>query len=280
MSTEAGSPRAVSGRQSGATAGGWPPLLTAAGLTAFGHLLDRRRGAGHRLPVHAAAGRATCRRSTRRTCAAVGLHICRSRMRSSSSGSPLGFRAHLLLLPQGVLPLVLPRAAGVCGRRPAAPPLPRRDEVPVRAAEPPPVLPLPGADRARVPLVRHRPRVPVPRPDGSLHFGVGARVAGHARRTSIFLSAVHVRLQLAAPPDRRQARLLHVLALGARRATSSGAASASSTAGTCSGPGSACRWSGSPTSTSGSPRPACSTTRGSSDVTPTMPSSTTSTTSW
>ena len=46
--------------------------------------------------------------------------------------------------------------------------------------------------------------------DGSLHVGVGVGTLVLVANV-VLLVAVHVRLQLASPPGRRQARLLHVL---------------------------------------------------------------------
>ena len=54
-----------------------------------------------------------------------------------------GLPAELLLLPQGLLPGVLPRPGGLRGPR-AARQLQRRDQVPADHAEPAPVLLLPG----------------------------------------------------------------------------------------------------------------------------------------
>src|SRR6266403_1491002 len=53
---------------------------------------------------------------------------------------------NLLLLPQGLLPIVFPRPAGLRGRRASRRPLPRRDRLPPRAPEPP-----------SLPLLRHVP---------------------------------------------------------------------------------------------------------------------------
>jgi hypothetical protein len=86
---------------------------------------------------------------------------------------PLGFRRHVLLLPQGVLPIVLPVTAGVRGDRAAAEPLSRRSGVSLRPHERPPLLPLPGDDRPRLPGLRRGARLLLPGSDGSLHLGVG-----------------------------------------------------------------------------------------------------------
>src|SRR5438552_16483432 len=43
----------------------------------------------------------------------------------------------LLLLPEGLLPIVFPRPVGLRSRRPSRRPLPRRDRLPPRAPEPP-----------------------------------------------------------------------------------------------------------------------------------------------
>ena len=74
--------------------------------------------------------------------------------------------------------------------------------------------------------------------DGSLEFGIGlgTLVLRGQRRAA---DAVHVRLQLAPPPGRRAARLLHLLGRHADAPPASGAASACSTSGTWSGRGSA-----------------------------------------
>ena len=170
---------------------------------------------------------------------------------------------HLLLLPQGVLPLVLPLAARLRGRRPEG--LQRREPAPADPPERPPLLPLLRDRRARLPLVRRRPRVLLRADDGSLEFGIGlgSLVLLAERRRAC---GVHVRLQLAAPPRRRASstasrcsRARARAAQGvARRRPAQRPAHAS-------GPGSASSTSRSPTSTSASPRPASSTTRGSSE---------------
>src|SRR5262249_48231999 len=94
---------------------------------------------------------------------------------------PVGARRiprDLLLLPQGVLPVVLRLTAGVRGAR-LAPALPRRDAVSVRAPEHPPVLLLALAARAGLPVVGRRPRLRLrgPRRHGPRH----PRPAGQRR---------------------------------------------------------------------------------------------------
>ncbi|CAA9357769.1 MAG: putative succinate dehydrogenase [membrane anchor subunit] (succinic dehydrogenase), partial [uncultured Frankineae bacterium] len=70
-----------------------------------------------------------------------------------------GLPPDLLLLPQGLLPVVLALPAGVRGRR-AAPDLHGGDPVPARLPERAPVLLLPRPGLQRDPHVRRRPRVP------------------------------------------------------------------------------------------------------------------------
>ncbi len=125
-----------------------------------------------------------------------------ARASDPSSADPLS--RHLLLLPQGLLPLVLPRSAGVCGGRAARARLPRRDRFPLHPAEPPPLrvlhhvrlplLPLVGRDRgdALRERLRHRRR--------------------HARapRQHERAHPLQLLVPLRAPPDRRQPRLLLV----------------------------------------------------------------------
>ena len=69
-----------------------------------------------------------------------------------------------------------------------------------------------------------------------------SRVAGDARKRGP-AHALHIRLQLASPPDRRPARLLHVLCGGADAPPALASRDSSSTTTTCCGPGSA--WSAS-----------------------------------
>ena len=71
---------------------------------------------------------------------------------------PLGFRADLLLLPQGLLPVVVAVPAGLRGPR-AAPPLHRRDPVPAARPERAPVLLLRRAGVQRDPELGRDRRV-------------------------------------------------------------------------------------------------------------------------
>src|SRR2546421_398172 len=117
---------------------------------------------------------------------------------------------HLLLLPQGLLPLVLPRSAGVRGGRAARARLPRRDRLPLHPSEPPPLrvlrhvrLPrLPLARRVRGDALRERPR----------HRGRHARAADQHLRAH----ALQLLLPLGAPPGGGNPRLLLVRRPGAR----------------------------------------------------------------
>src|SRR6266508_365780 len=74
---------------------------------------------------------------------------------------PAGLPAHLLLLPQGVLPLVLVGAARLRGPRRAGA-LQRRDQVPADPPEHPPLLLLPGAAVPDHPAVGRHPGLPLP----------------------------------------------------------------------------------------------------------------------
>src|SRR4029078_4252098 len=70
---------------------------------------------------------------------------------------PARLPGHLLLLPEGLLPLLLRPSARLRGRgadRP--PPLQDGDGVPVHPPEPPPLLPVPGVLPAVLPLGGHR----------------------------------------------------------------------------------------------------------------------------
>ncbi len=68
---------------------------------------------------------------------------------------------HLLLLPQGLLPLVLRRSTRLRGRRAQYPQgLPDGDGIPVHPPEPPPLLPVPRVHPALLPVARRVPVVP------------------------------------------------------------------------------------------------------------------------
>src|SRR5690606_5496517 len=69
------------------------------------------------------------------------------------------FPAHLLLLPQGLLPVVLAVAAGLRGER-AAPQVHRRDPPPADPAEHPPVLLVRGGVHRRRAQLGRDPRLP------------------------------------------------------------------------------------------------------------------------
>ena len=112
---------------------------------------------------------------------------------------------HLLLLPRRLLQGVLGRSARLRRGR-AAQELPRRGVVPADPAERPPLLPLPGAALPRLPGARrlegalvHRPR---DRRDVVRHRRRHAGAGGQRRAAR----RLHLRLPLAAPPGRRQAR--------------------------------------------------------------------------
>src|SRR5205085_6297116 len=123
---------------------------------------------------------------------------------------PAGLSDHLLLLPQGLLPLVLRRPAGVCRRRADDPsPLPARDGVSVHPPEPPPVLPVPRVRAAVLPVGRCAAVVPRWRLLADWPWRRDPRAQ---RRPADGLFAV---VPLASPPRRRQGRLLLVHAAGA-----------------------------------------------------------------
>src|SRR5262245_15347534 len=114
---------------------------------------------------------------------------------------PTGVPPHLLLLPQGVLPLVLVGAAGVRGaRRQGA--LHRRDQVPADPAEHPPLFLLPGAAVPDHPAVGRDRGLPLPR---RLGHGPGLAGAGGERGPA---GALHAVVPLLQAPVRRQSRPL------------------------------------------------------------------------
>ena len=72
---------------------------------------------------------------------------------------PARLPGHLLLLPQGLLPLLLRRPAGLRRRRADRPQaLQDGDGVPVHPPEPPPLLPVPRVHPAVLPVARRGPR--------------------------------------------------------------------------------------------------------------------------
>lgn len=94
-----------------------------------------------------------------------------------SAGSP----ADLLLLPQGVLPLLVGGPARVRGAR-AAPPLQRRDLFPAASAEHPPVLLLRRPRLQRHPHLGRGHRFRLPRAAG---HGTGEPGSGRQRRPAV-----------------------------------------------------------------------------------------------
>src|SRR5205809_3439452 len=70
-----------------------------------------------------------------------------------------GLPGDLLLLPQGLLPRLLPRPSRLRGRGKRRAALPRRDRVPLRPAERPPLVPVPRGGLPGLSLVRRGPRV-------------------------------------------------------------------------------------------------------------------------
>src|SRR5207245_7895074 len=91
---------------------------------------------------------------------AAGLALARA----PDPGVPARLPRHLLLLPQGLLPLVLRRPLRLRGGGGALEGLLRRGQVPVRAPEPPPLLPLRGDGPAGLPVERRGARVRHRRP--------------------------------------------------------------------------------------------------------------------
>src|SRR6478609_8035893 len=71
---------------------------------------------------------------------------------------PARLPADLLLLPQGLLPVILALAPGLCGRR-AARQVHRRDPVPAARAERPPLVLVRRGPRRAGPVVRRDPGV-------------------------------------------------------------------------------------------------------------------------
>src|SRR5215471_19339827 len=116
---------------------------------------------------------------------------------------PDGVPAHLLLLQEGLLPVLLAGARGLRGAR-AAREVHRRDQVPADPAEPAPVLLLDRAGAQRGPDHRRRDRLPQPRGSVGPH-GAGHPDPGHQRGTAVGLLAVLPRLPAC---GRRQAQAL------------------------------------------------------------------------
>src|SRR2546428_1453627 len=116
-------------------------------------------------------------------------------------GVPDRVPRHLLLLPPQLLPRVLLVAPGV--RRPRrARPLRRRDALPLRHPELPPLLPVPRHGHPRVPVVGHDPRVRLRRT-----VRHRSRVAHHARER-LAPHRLHALLPLGALSLRRLSRQL------------------------------------------------------------------------
>ena len=120
---------------------------------------------------------------------------------------------HLLLLPQGVLPLLLRGPAGVRGRRAEdPPPLRARERPAVRPPEPASVPAVPGVHPADLPVAGHHPRVHRAGRRGRCHGGGSAHrprrpaVPGQRDPADRLLAVV----PLAAAPRRRPDRLLLV----------------------------------------------------------------------
>ena len=112
---------------------------------------------------------------------------------------------HLLLLPQGVLPLLLRGSARLRRRRAAHPPaLPDGGGPAVHPPELPPLLPVPGVHPAVLPVGRRRVLAPGGGPVADRSRGVRARLQRLAPDRLLPV------LPLAAPPDRRAAGLLLV----------------------------------------------------------------------
>ena len=153
--------------------------------------------------------------------------------------------ADLLLLPQGLLPLVLAGAAGLRGARRQGG-LHRRDALPAHPPELPPLRLVRGGDLHRAADLGRDPRVPVPEPDG----GTVRHRRRHARDVVnvILPRRLHVLLPLLPARVRRPRR--RVLA-GADALPACGASSRGSTSGTRCSPGCRCSAWGSPISTSG-----------------------------
>ena len=161
----------------------------------------------------------TCRRSTRRTSRTCSASACPSRPRSSWSGRRWVFRVTCYYYRKAYYRSFFFAAARLRRRRAEA-------EAATAARRRSPFV-LQNAHRYFLYLAPRRARLPLGttpaarsssrRPDGSLEFGIGLGslvLLGNV----VFLSAFTLRLQLAAPPRRREPRLLHVLRVGARAA--------------------------------------------------------------
>ena len=119
---------------------------------------------------------------------------------------PARLPGDLLLLPQGLLPLLLRRPARLRGRRAdGPPPLRARDGVPVHPPEPPPLLPVPRLHPAVLPVDRRGPSLRARAAASRIGLGV-AILFVNAAPADRLLAVV----PLAAPPRRRPARLLLV----------------------------------------------------------------------
>src|SRR6266487_4067544 len=78
--------------------------------------------------------------------------------RDSNSWWPVRLPRHLLLLSQGLLPIVLFRSAGLLGWRVSPSEIPRRNCIPAHLTKPPSLLPLRGSHLPDYSLVRRDSR--------------------------------------------------------------------------------------------------------------------------
>src|SRR2546427_10486539 len=143
--------------------------------------------------------------------------------RFSDPDFPRRLPRHLLLLPQGLLPGVLPRSRGLRRRR-ATPRVQGRDQVSFHSTEPPPLCHVRSGGLHFHSLLRRLSRDALARERRTArrhHGGGPARVRRrhrHARdgRQRDSAGLLHVRLPLAPAPYRRERRLLLLRAGRAR----------------------------------------------------------------
>ena len=187
----------------GGTAGGSPRPSRAILFTFWPDTSSSAASSGRRCWGRRTRSTATSRRCSRRSSPPAGCRLVQPG--PPHPVDPPGLPRHLLLLPEGVLPLLLRRPAGMRRRRAEDPPQVRDgDAPPVHPPEHPSVLPVPGIDPAVLPVAR---RLRVARaPEWPT---AGARQRGLLRERGAVDRLLAV-VQLAAPHRGRPARLLLV----------------------------------------------------------------------
>ena len=195
-------PRA-SGRPRGPTPGRWSrrPSRSASGRSSSTRCSPPSCGA--RCSGSPTRPTATCRRSSRRSSAPAPADVVLAG--DPHPVDPARLPDHLLLLPEGVLPVLLRRPAGVCRRRALGPPALRDGgDLPVHPPEPPPLSSCTSRSSRCSSCGSTRSWL---RPEGGMADRPGRRDPVRQCRPADRLLAV---LPLAAPPRGRAARLLLV----------------------------------------------------------------------